>query len=247
MAVTDTTGFRDPVIDCACVIHGTAYDWTYVERLHNMVRRNITGDVRWHVYTEAEREVPAHMIKHALIDWPKIRGPKRGWWYKMQLFNPYFHTGNIMYFDLDTVIVGNLDWIRNIDPTKFWAIRDFRYLQRRRSTTFNSSMMWFNVERHSYVWQEFDRHNVDEVTRRYPGDQDFITANVRVEHQRLFPEHLFQSYRWQALDGGFDFRSRKFHKPRSGVTISPDASVLVFHGSPKPHEVADPVIQNLWQ
>lgn len=247
MVTTDSTGFRDTVIDCGCVIHGTAYDWTYVDRLYNMVQRNITGPIRWHVWTEAEREVPQHMIKHALIDWPRVRGPRRAWWYKVQMFNSYFHTGNLLYFDLDTVIVGNLDWIRNIDPNKFWAIRDFRYLQRRHSTTYNSSVMWFNVAKFDYVWQEFDRHPVDEISRRYPGDQDFITATVKIEHQRFFPDHLFQSFRWQALDGGFDFRRKKAVKPKSGVTISPDAAVLVFHGSPKPHEVQDPIIQQLWQ
>jgi len=246
MVTTNTTGFTDPVIHCACVIHGTAYDWTYVERLHNMVRRNITGEIQWHVFTEADREVPPHMIKHALIDWPQIRGPKRGWWYKVQMFNPYFHQGNLFYFDLDTVIVSNLDWIRNIDPTKFWAIKDFKYLQRRASS-FNSSTMWFDVARYSYLWDEFSKHNVNDITRRYPGDQDFISANVKVEHQRFFPEHLFESYRWQALNGGYDFRQRRFVKPGKGVTINPSTSVLVFHGSPKPHEVNDPLIQQLWQ
>jgi len=246
MAAKNSTSFDDPVIDFGCLIHGTAYDWTYVDRLYNMVRRNITGEIRWHVWTEAEREVPPHMIKHALIDWPSIRGPRRAWWYKVQMFNPYFHTGNLMYFDLDTVIVGNLDWVRNVDPSKFWGMRDFRYLQRRHTTNFNSSVMWFNVSQFSYVWQAFARHNVNEITRRYPGDQDFITATVKVEHQRFFPDHLFQSYRWQALDGGFDFRRRVANRPGSGVTISPDAAVLVFHGSPKPHEVQDSTIQSLW-
>ena len=105
--VTTPTAPTGP-IDCACVIHGDAYSWTYVERLYNMLSRHVTPGIRLHVYTEADRSVPAPMIKHALTDW-SISGPRRAWWYKMQLFNTQHHAGPLLYFDLDTVIVRNID------------------------------------------------------------------------------------------------------------------------------------------
>ena len=74
-------------IDCACVIHDTLYSWDYVEKLHRGLQRNLSIPVRMHVYTEADREVPDTMIKHALEEWPDVRGPKRSWWYKIQLFD----------------------------------------------------------------------------------------------------------------------------------------------------------------
>ena len=49
-------------IDCACVIHGTAYSWDYVERLHSMLSRHITPGIRLHVYTEADRPVPEPVV-----------------------------------------------------------------------------------------------------------------------------------------------------------------------------------------
>jgi len=61
-------------IDCACVIHGSGYDWSYVERLYNMLCRNLHAEVRLHVYTEHDRSVPPHMVKHILTDWG-IAGP----------------------------------------------------------------------------------------------------------------------------------------------------------------------------
>ena len=82
-------------IDCACVIHGSGYDWQYVERLYNMLCRNLLKEVRLHVYTEHDRSVPPHMVKHILEDWG-ISGPKRSWWYKMQLFNPTHFAGNML-------------------------------------------------------------------------------------------------------------------------------------------------------
>ena len=85
----------DGVTDCACVIHGTGYEWVYVEKLYNMLSRNLQHGIRFHVYTEASRPVPLHMIKHELTEWPGISGPRRSWWYKMQLFNTAHHAGNI--------------------------------------------------------------------------------------------------------------------------------------------------------
>ena len=109
----------DTVTDCACVIHGSGYDWQYVEKLYNMLTRNLQGSIRFHVYTEASRSVPPHMIKHQLTEWPGIGGPRRSWWYKMQLFNQHHHQGNLLYFDLDCVIVADLQWLVDLPTDHF--------------------------------------------------------------------------------------------------------------------------------
>ena len=87
-------------IHCACLIHGDGYSWDYVDRLYNMVTRNLSRAVDFHVYTESHRDVPDHMIKHSLIEWPGVSGPKKSWWYKLQLFNAENFSGQILYFDL---------------------------------------------------------------------------------------------------------------------------------------------------
>ena len=56
-------------VDCACLIHGDKYNWSYVDTLYHMICRNVSMDVRFHVYTEASRGVPSPFIKHELIDW----------------------------------------------------------------------------------------------------------------------------------------------------------------------------------
>jgi hypothetical protein len=35
----------DGPVDCACVIHGAGYDFTYVDRLYNMLARHLTRGV----------------------------------------------------------------------------------------------------------------------------------------------------------------------------------------------------------
>lgn len=236
----------DGMIDCACVIHSNGYDWQYVEKLYNMLTRLIPGGIRFHVYTEHDRSVPPHMIKHILDDWG-LSGPKKSWWYKMQLFNPAHFSGNMLYLDLDVVLVRELDWIEKLSTDYLWAIRDFRYLQRRNISTLNSSVMWFNVEKFSWIWTGLMKKNVTDVAKQFPGDQDYLAHVLNINQRRFFDDGYFESFRWQCLDGGYDFSRREHKRPGAGVAIAPQTAVVVFHGNPKPHSVTAPIIQQLWQ
>ena len=234
------------IIDCACVIHGTGYDWEYVEKLYNMLVRMIPAGIRFHVYTEHDRSVPPHMIKHILDDWG-VSGPKKSWWYKMQLFNSEYFQGDLLYFDLDVVIIRDLTWITALPTDYFWTIRDFRYLQNPRTNTINSSVMWFNVEKFSWVWNEFQKSNVLENIKRFPGDQDFLNHALSINQRRFFEDRYLASYRWQCQAGGYDFQKRVHRRPGIDMQVGPDIAVVVFHGNPKPHQVSDPIIRDFWK
>ena len=234
------------IVDCACVIHGTVYDWIYVERLYNMLSRHFVDEIRLHVYTEPTRSVPAHMIKHELEIWPGIEGPKRSWWYKMQLFNERHWQGPLLYFDLDIVIYNNLQWCREVSLDYFWTLRDFRYLQNSAYNKMNSSVMYWDTRRFGYLWDRVQTDGILDVVMQYSGDQDYIWAKIDRALLRYYDSSHVQSFRWEAMDGGMNFATRKNQKPNTGVKLSKNASVLVFHGRPKPHEVKDSQIQALW-
>lgn len=235
------------IIDCACVIHGTAYDYIYVERLYNMLCRNLTPKVRLHVFTEEGRVIGDRFVKHSLVDWPEIKGPRRGWWYKMQMFDPSHNLGRLLYFDLDVVIARNIDWIWQLNPDYFWAIRDFKYLWRPNWTGINSSVMWWDTQKFSWIWKTFHDNNLEITIRRWHGDQDFLSSVLNTQNLRYLDSTQIKSWRWQVKDGGLDFKTRHYANPGSGSKIDLDTSVLIFHGSPNPHEVQDPAIQQLWQ
>ena len=111
----------------------------------------------------------------------------------------------------------------------------------------NSSMLWFNVDRFAWIWDKFSQVDLKATIKSYPGDQDYLGAVLDVNQRRFADDFRFESFRWQCLDGGYDFARRKHLKPGTGVKIQPDTSVVVFHGNPKPAQVHDPVIQQLWQ
>lgn len=234
------------MIDCACVIHGSVYDWHYVERLYSMLTRHITPGIRLHVYTEPERPVPEPFIKHCLTDW-QVSGPKKSWWYKMQLFNSQHHAGPLLYFDLDTVIIDSIDWIWQLNPQQLWAVRDFKYLWRPTSYSVNSSVMWWDTTKFHFVYEDFVKIDLNTILKKYRGDQDYITDCVLPEHRRFFENDRVASWRWQALDGGYDFPNRVYRRPGSGTVLGGRNSVLIFHGQPKPDKLQDPVIVQHWK
>lgn len=245
-----TTSTHATPIDCACVIHSNGYDWQYVEKLYSMLARNLSQPIRFHVYTEADRPVPAHMIKHVLTEWPGIAGPKQSWWYKMQLFNNELYSGHMLYFDLDVVVTDNLDWILQLPQRNFWAIHDFRRLWKKTSRTINSSVMYFNNKEYNYIWSKFQQHSLASVVNNYKGDQDFITEAVDPRHLRYFDLDRIVSWRWQLANPCQ-------HTPVRRSTTAPvidatqlqvpkNASVLIFHGNPKPHEIDHSIIKKFW-
>ena len=233
-------------VDCACLIHDTLYPWDYVDKLYNALCRNLSLPVKMHVYTESNRVVPGHMLHHALEEWPGVRGPKRSWWYKIQLFNPRHHRGPMLYLDLDTVIVGNLDWVWRLPSDRFWAVQDFKYLFRPSKISMNSSMMWFDPAKFAHIYQHFDPGQIAHKRTAWHGDQDYLHEVLGPGRENYFEKTRVQSWRWQLKDGGFDFRTRKYLAPGTGTHIPDSTSVLIFHGSPKPHEIKDHVIQSHW-
>ena len=86
------------------------------------------------------------------------------------------------------------------------------------------------------------------MIRQHHGDQDFLNTVLNHERDlRFFPEHLVRSWRWQIKDGGMDMKTRLYNRPDAGTVLDPVTAVMIFHGSPKPHEIQDSVIQNLWK
>jgi len=78
------------------------------------------------------------------------------------------------------------------------------------------------------------------------GDQDYIYSQVK-DDVAFYDTNRILSYRWQAREGGYDFRYRKPLNQGGETVINPDTSVLIFHGDPKPHNCKDPFIFQHWR
>lgn len=148
-----------------------------------------------------------------------------GWWAKMELFAPQ-HTdlGDILYFDLDTVIVGDLGNIQRVCREAQGTpvmLRDFY-----RQTGLGSGLMYLPVTEREIIWKEWSSSSATSVLRQYHGDQNFL--------EKFWSE---RAARWQDVLPGEVVSYKSHIVPNKGV-IPDNARVVCFHGPPRPWQTA---------
>lgn len=138
----------------------------------------------------------------------RSRSEYPGWWSKLEIFPP---KERIVFLDLDIIITGNCDFLFDYDG-QFCAWRDPW------SEGLNSSVMSIAPGFGKIIKESFLENPVG-IMRRYHGDQDWI--NMCKPDVDFWPANKVKSYKADNLESG----------PR-------EASICIFHGHPKPHEMA---------
>jgi len=203
---------------------------THVERLYNSIRRNTTIPLAFYVLSDYQGFFPKDIFRIKLenLSWnPKLS--------KLELFRPDILAlaTHFFYFDLDTVIVGNLDELLSSN-NPLVMLEDFYY-----NNTFGSGVMAWTRELGSQIYETAARFTAEELHSRYPvgkgkGDQLFIKRNSPVvpkTFQELWPGQVV---------------SYKKHC-RSEGRVPEDARVVCFHGKPKVQDVEDRWIRDNWK
>jgi hypothetical protein len=190
------------VLTVACVNHNDYLGMgdEYVDRLRTRVGWNLTYPHSFRILTE--KDIPEGIT---------------GWWAKLALFKPgMFDPGErIVYIDLDTVIVGNIDFLAEYDG-EFAALKDFY-----EHPHMNSAIMAWEAGTLDHIWQGWTRAGRPQWDKR--GDQRFIEA--------MQPERD----QWQDMHPG-KIVSYKGDVRKTGK-VPEAASIICFHGAPRPHEV----------
>lgn len=217
------------MITVACVLRsGGMYDAEWVRKLRDGVARHLRLQHRFVCLSDVD--VPCERI-------PLVTG-WRGWWSKIELFRPSLFEGTVIYFDLDTVVVGSLDAIAG-HPHKFTMAHEFYRPDRLCST----AMAWSGDQ--SFLFDAFGRDTAETMalydTVLPPrdgriGDQSYIEDQFARYGERpetfrdLFGERAVASY--------------KVHKCQNEPPK--DAAAVAFHGSPKPHEIKTGWVADAW-
>lgn len=191
----------------------------YVVALRDGVRRWLTGvEHRFVCLTDRPGDLPWGMCG--------IRLPPglHGWWNKIALFRPApeMASGRVLYFDLDTVIA------RDISPLGKYAGPFAALADPADGKHIGSGVMAWEAGTCVDIWQRWNEAGSPMFHPR--GDQSWIEA-MRPAARRLQDEFpgMFASYKLDCRDG----------KPEA-------ASVVYFHGKPRPHEVQDNWVKASW-
>jgi len=198
---------KDLTVWSVCV--GTKYHTGYVYALKEMVEQNLTIPHEFVCITTEKLPGINTVLPYA---------PYQGWWSKLNLFAPRMADGPSLYFDLDVVITGNLDYLAEYTDTfsapANWAQSGHGGIQ--------SSVMAWPGDWH-YPFENFDYQT---IPKRLWGDQEYLWELLGDD--------------WEKIEG---VGSYKYHV-RPAKNIPDWMRVCVFHGKPDPHEVNDPCISS---
>ena len=226
------------MITVACVWTGDAFGVEYVERLHDMVRRNLPEGFGGRFVCLTDR--PQDLKGLAGVEAITINAT-HSWFDKMALFHQdSFGPGErIWYFDLDTVITGPLERLFEY-PGAFGLLEDVY-----RKNGFQSSVMSF-IARTPLVdslWEEWQRRG---MPRPKGGDQEVLELFWREWlPQRM---HKPQSAVWPP-----DFLQKLYpgvlrsYKVDCVWTVPKGTSVVFFHGLPRPADVLTGWVPEVWK
>lgn len=206
------------MINIICLKWGNKYGPEYVNNLYRSVCQNTTVGFKFYCFTDDIRNIDSGVICHLLPD-----HGLEGWWNKLYLFSrdlPFVTGEKIFFLDLDTLIVGNIDPILDVEYPMLVTVRDFYtdlssvmaggdYLQ-------SCVMHWTHGQYHR-VWDEFIVDTESSIKSVFPhGDQRWI--------QKLIPE---RKYFQDVLPGKIvSFKVDCVSGPPDG------ASIICFHGKP---------------
>lgn len=221
------------MINFVMVWMGTKYGPEYPRHWADMVARNASriDDKRLWCVTDRASELPEGVQPiapaHGLT----------GWWQKPWLFSPLMPWAGgerVVYIDLDVAITGGLE---ELVETK-GIVKDWLW------PCYNSTVMIWDAGEHAAIWSAF----TPDIATRAPGplveaealpvgeinggDQEWITeiAQATGELWPLIRPDWVVNYRLHAKEW-----------PPSG------SKVVSFNGKPKPHEVTEGWVPEVWK
>jgi uncharacterized Rossmann fold enzyme len=210
------------VLQVACIKVGSRYGADYVNILYDMVSRNLQSGFpgQFVCFTDDPSGLdPAITVRKVPEDLAH-----RGWFSKLWLFSKdaFPDGGRVLYFDLDTVITGPLDAIA-MCSNDFAILRDAY-----RPKGLQSSVMAWEAGRYEHVWDSWNAAGRPEVEG---GDQTWIEQQIPQADilQQIYPKR-FRSYKVECRFG-----------------IPHGTSVVFFHGFPRPHEVTEGWVPQVWK
>lgn len=207
-----------------CLKVGTKYSSIYVNTLYNMCRRNITGDFRFICFTDDKSGIYPDI---ECFPPPTSEKYISGWFYKLSFFQEKLIniSGDILYLDLDVVIVNPIDEFFLYPSDKLCIIEDWLW-KKLNQRKYNSSVMKWRVGEYSDLFSSFIKNYYK--NKKYTGDQDFITDYVK--NVNFWPDDWCASYKLNKCFDGF----------------KPENKIIIFHGKPNPDEIKGGWVRDYW-
>jgi hypothetical protein len=225
-----------PLVIASVLKTGGIYDDRYVNRLASAVKRHITHEIDYTfacLTDSTEGNIDLSLVDQII----PLQYNLSGWWSKLELFRPeLFNGAQILYFDLDTLIVNNIDDFASYGGD-FLCLRDFNTL-----THIGSGILSWNAKKCHHIFYKFFRELISgdiQINQFLGGDQEAIEHFLEIDPQwvqDVFPNKM-AAFKYQCYDSA-----------TKEVNIPELSSVICFHSKPKMADLKhDPIIKRHWK
>lgn len=200
---------------------GGHYDAGWVKRLEREVFGMCQTPHRFFCLSDVEDLGEFVKVVPLIHDWP-------GWWSKFELFREgIFPDGQVLYFDLDTLLVRPIDFLAGAVDCDLMMLSDFY----RPNLAASGLMGWDTRSGFECIYRRF-AENSQRWLKERRGDQEVI--------ERLAPTGRIRF--WQD-----DFPHRVVsYKVHCKMGLPGRARVVCFHGRPRPDEVTKGWMAGRW-
>lgn len=228
-----------------CIKWGTKYPASFVNKLFLAIEKYSKVDFDFICMTDDfsgidKRVILQNLPKTGLDE--KLMDAKKGGetWRKVGIFQKenYSNINNdIIFLDLDVVIMGDLTPLFNFNPGKFTVIEDWMERQRKncflqfRAVSGNTSVFKFNPKKHENVFLNYKK-NQTSVLEKYRIEQQYVTDFLK-QDMVFWQKNTIQSFKRSCRR---IFPLNLFMQPK---IPSKECKILVFHGHPLPQEAID--------
>ena len=162
-------------VNIICMKWGEKYDSSYVNKLFNMVSRNLDRNFRFICLTD---DNSGFLSSIESFDLPKLNLPdgipERGWT-KLVTFseNLFDIQGQCLFLDLDLIIVNRIDEL-------------------------------FELEGDFFIIKEYFQQNFTEIQSKYRNEQEYLSDYMKNNHSlNYWPIEWCQSFKKNCVQKGF--------------------------------------------
>lgn len=217
-----------------CIKWGSKYPAEEVNKLYRSIRKNTSYDINFYCFTENANDLSKDIIIKELPDLKTI--PEYNYlMYKKEVALCNDDLGGlkgqrVFFFDLDSLIVGNLDEFFNYPQgEQFYIINDWRHRWGPRKNTIGQASCYsWVVGTLGYIKQYFEAHPKEVIAKYWSASQEYLSAKVieKNGHLNFWPDGWFKSFRFHCVP---NYIMRWIVAPK--MPKNKDLKMIAFHGA----------------
>lgn len=216
-----------------CMKWGTKYPAEYVNRLYQMVARNLTLDFQMVCLTDDDTDIIPEVKCYPIPELALPEGlPERGW-KKLTTFKPelYDLKGTALFLDIDIVITDNIDCFFTQQAKHKDSVLIIRDWKKPWRMIGNSSVYRFSIGENRYpnLLSNFEQ-NFATIKNEVRHEQAYLSNYLREHHHLEYWDSSWcVSFKYQCIR---PFPFSFMQAPR----LPTDAKIVIFHGEVNPHD-----------